>query len=439
MVRIVRVKEAARRAVAVLPVIALASTGVALAAGAATWESPAGVPDEALTGGASPLYPSAGPPPAPMQLPPIYRTFTDPFPRVPVPGPAAAAARAAGALAPVRIDATGIPSPALAAYRRAADLIGSLDPACGLDWALLGAIGRVESNHARFAGNALDRAGIARPGIIGIPLDGRPGTARITDTDGGRWDRDGVYDRAVGPMQFIPGTWRVAGRDGDGDGATDPQSMGDSAAAAGVYLCSGDGDLRDRDDAYSAVLRYNQSDDYARSVLAIAQAYRSGVTVVPMSAIPAARPAEGSGTQTPEGSGFAWHGGAAPESGADASESTPTGRPTSTPTESGRPTAEPRPSTVRPAPAGPAPRPSASTPSLPVPTPPLPTTAGSLPVPTEPVETALPKATSLSIEQLLALPHLPPLLGDPAGLVRVTDPSTSEVVCLLEEVIVSCP
>ena len=436
MVRIVRVKEVARRAVAVLPAIALATTGVALAAGAAPWAGApsGGVPDEALTGGASPLYPSAGPPPAPMQLPPVYRTFTDPFPSVPVPSAAAAAVRLVGGLAPVRIDENGIPAPALAAYRRAADLLGSLDAACGLDWALLGAIGRVESNHARFGGNALDPAGVARPGIIGIPLDGRSGTARITDTDDGRWDRDGVYDRAVGPMQFIPGTWRSVGRDGDGDGATNPQSMADSAAAAGVYLCSGTGDLRDPAQARNAVLRYNHSDDYARSVLAIAEAYRSGVTVVPMSAIPAARPADGSGTQTPQGSGFAWGGGPAPSStpssarpsptatASRSSEPTRTASPTSSPTEG--PAAAPRPST----PAG----------RLPVPTAPLPTTVRT-PLPTLPVETPLPSTVSRSIDDLLALPHLPALLGDPAGLVRVLDPSSGEVVCILDDAIVTCP
>ncbi|WP_199921632.1 lytic transglycosylase domain-containing protein [Intrasporangium calvum] len=433
MVRIVRVKEVARRAVAVLPAIALATTGVALAAGAGV--SSGGVPDEALRGGASPRYPSAGPPPAPMQLPPVYRTFTDPFPSVPVPSVAAAAARLVGGLAPVRIDGNGIPAPALAAYRRAAELLGSLDPACGLDWALLGAIGRVESNHARFGGNALDPAGVARPGIIGIPLDGRSGTARITDTDDGRWDRDGVYDRAVGPMQFIPGTWRTAGRDGDGDGATNPQSMADSAAAAGVYLCSGIGDLRDPAQARDAVLRYNHSDDYARSVLAIAEAYRSGVTVVPMSAIPAARPAEGSGTQTPPGSGFAWGGGAAPSS--DPSSTRPS--PTATASGSSEPTRTPSPTSSSPtADPAPAPRPSTPAPRLPIPTAQLPTTV-RVPLPTLPVDTPLPSTASLSIGDLLALPHLPTLLGDPSGLVRVVDPSSGEVVCILDEAIVTCP
>ena len=151
-----------------------------------------------------------------MQLPPIYQTFTQDYARVDVPPEARGAISAIDSLAPVRLDANGIPAVALAAYQRAAGVLDGIKPGCGVDWALLGAIGRVESNHARFGGNVLDASGIARPGIIGIPLDGSKGTARITDTDGGALDRDPVYDRAVGPMQFIPSSWKLAGRDGDG-------------------------------------------------------------------------------------------------------------------------------------------------------------------------------------------------------------------------------
>ncbi len=197
----------------------------------------------------------------------------------------------AGSAQPVPLDRLGIPAPALAAYRLAAALVGRADPACGIDWALVGAIGRVESDHARFGGNALDSRGVARPGIIGIALDGSRGTARITDTDNGRWDRDTVYDRAVGPMQFIPGTWRVVGSDADGDGVRNPQDMNDAATATAVYLCSGPGDLRQQGDLYSAIRRYNNSDTYVRTVMAIAAAYRQGVSALPASSLPAAHSA----------------------------------------------------------------------------------------------------------------------------------------------------
>src|SRR5664279_251574 len=141
----------------------------------------------------------------------------------------------------VTLDSAGIPVRALDGYRKAASLVSSADPACHIDWALLAAIGRVESDHARFGGNRLDRAGVARPGIIGIALDGANGTARIMDTDQGQLDRDTTYDRAVGPMQFIPGTWGVVGTDASGDGVKNTQDLADAAAATAVYLCSGPG------------------------------------------------------------------------------------------------------------------------------------------------------------------------------------------------------
>ena len=60
----------------------------------------------------------------------------------------------------------GHPRAALAAYHRAAGVIGNADPACHIDWALIAAIGRVESDHGRYGGNTLGAAGIARPGHL---------------------------------------------------------------------------------------------------------------------------------------------------------------------------------------------------------------------------------------------------------------------------------
>ena len=122
---------------------------------------------------------------------------------------------------------------------------------------------------------------MAQPGIIGIPLDGSNGTARITDSDGGLLDRDTVYDRAVGPMQFIPSTWRVAGVDADGDGVKNPQDMADAATATAVYLCSGPGDLTLPSDLHAAIMRYNASDSYVALVTSIATTYRLGVSALP--------------------------------------------------------------------------------------------------------------------------------------------------------------
>jgi len=75
----------------------------------------------------------------------------------------------------------------------------------GLPWTVMAGISKVESNHGRFAGSTLGPDGVLRPSIIGIPLDGTNGTARIPDSDDGRWDGDAVWDRAGGPFQFIPG------------------------------------------------------------------------------------------------------------------------------------------------------------------------------------------------------------------------------------------
>jgi membrane-bound lytic murein transglycosylase B len=43
------------------------------------------------------------------------------------------------------------------------------------------------------------------------------GVQAIVDTEQGRYDRDTRWDRAVGPMQFLPSTWRTWGVDGDSD------------------------------------------------------------------------------------------------------------------------------------------------------------------------------------------------------------------------------
>jgi hypothetical protein len=183
------------------------------------------------------------------------------------------------------MSADGIPAIALAAYRRAVQVVDAADAQCRVDWPLVAAIGKVESDHGRYGGNGIDRDGTVRPGIFGIPLDGSDHTAVVHDSDGGTLDRDTIWDRAVGPMQFIPGTWRTVGVDANGDGRKDPQNFADAATAAAVYLCSGPGDLSTESGAHSAVLRYNDSETYANEVLAIARGYREGYTVDPASAL----------------------------------------------------------------------------------------------------------------------------------------------------------
>jgi hypothetical protein len=170
----------------------------------------------------------------------------------------------------------GIPSAALAAYQRAETVINAADKACNIPWQLVAAIGRVESDHGRYGGNSLDANGVSRPGIYGIALDGTRNTAEITDTDAGQFDNDTVYDRAVGPMQFIPSTWSVVGVDADGDAKRNPQDIDDAALAAAVYLCSGTDNLGTDAGRRTSVYRYNHSDDYVDLVLSIMDAYMSG-------------------------------------------------------------------------------------------------------------------------------------------------------------------
>jgi membrane-bound lytic murein transglycosylase B len=171
---------------------------------------------------------------------------------------------------------SGIPAAALAAYQRAETVINSADPGCHLAWQLVAAIGRVESDHGRTNGNSLDTQGVARPGIFGLPLNGADGTSRISDTDAGQYDADSSWDRAVGPMQFIPSTWSVVGVDADGDGQRNPQDVDDAALATAVYLCSGGDDLGTTPGQRAAVYRYNHSQSYVDLVLSIMAVYLDG-------------------------------------------------------------------------------------------------------------------------------------------------------------------
>ncbi|MEU0766306.1 lytic transglycosylase domain-containing protein [Streptomyces albogriseolus] len=177
----------------------------------------------------------------------------------------------------VRVQ-SGIPATVLRAYRAAETSVARTDPGCRLPWELLAAIGKVESGQAR--GGAVDRDGTTLGRITGPALDGR-GFALIRDTDGGAHDGDTVYDRAVGPMQFLPSTWARWGTDGNGDGRADPNNVFDAALAAGHYLCAGDRDLGRPADLDRAVLSYNHSRSYLRLVRYWLAFYRHGVHTVP--------------------------------------------------------------------------------------------------------------------------------------------------------------
>jgi len=184
----------------------------------------------------------------------------------------------------VEISALGsfdVPEAALRAYKRAAGSTNDSHPGCDLPWTLLAGIGRVESDHGRYGGSVLGSDGVPRPAIRGVALNGVGPVAAIPDSDGGRFDGDTVWDRAVGPMQFIPTTWAGSGRDGDGDGVADPNDIDDAALAAAGYLCPSSGSIKAPGAMEQAIFSYNHSDYYVSLVMSFEQGYRTGTFTIP--------------------------------------------------------------------------------------------------------------------------------------------------------------
>jgi membrane-bound lytic murein transglycosylase B len=178
-----------------------------------------------------------------------------------------------------------IPAMALNAYQNAERMMAGAYPACGISWNLLAGIGRIESMHAN--GGATDAHGTPVNPIYGPALDGTlsGNEVIVQSVQSGRV----TYARAMGPMQFLPGTWARYASDGDGDGKADVQNLYDSTLAAARYLCSGGLNLRDRSQVMTAILRYNNSVAYAQNVLGWAAAYATGV--VPVNLPPITGPA----------------------------------------------------------------------------------------------------------------------------------------------------
>ncbi|MCC6226820.1 MAG: lytic transglycosylase domain-containing protein [Microthrixaceae bacterium] len=182
-------------------------------------------------------------------------------------------ARVAAGIGPRTVP--DIPNRVLVAYLRAAQWSAKVAPECRMTWWALAAIGRVESGHARSAAVAED--GSTYPHIVGIPLNGSRGTAVIGDSDGGTFDDDPDYDRAVGPMQFIPTTWASSGVDASGDGVADPHNIYDAAFAAARYLCAGARGMPVDTEAgfRAAAFSYNHSAAYVSTVWDGSAAYRA--------------------------------------------------------------------------------------------------------------------------------------------------------------------
>lgn len=170
-------------------------------------------------------------------------------------------------------EAGGIPARAMAAYAGAALATAESHPGCGLGWNTLAAIGYVESEHGTIGGAKIAADGTTGPPIIGIPLDGAKGVARVSDTDEGALDQDTTWDRAVGPMQFLPATWTAHAEDGDRDGIADIHNIDDATLTAAAYLCDTGGDLTIAQNWIRAIGAYNPGAAYNKAVVEAARRY----------------------------------------------------------------------------------------------------------------------------------------------------------------------
>ncbi|HEX7322571.1 MAG TPA: lytic murein transglycosylase [Mycobacterium sp.] len=205
------------------------------------------------------------PPPAGDPVPPVDTKLTKGRP-----------ADQLHAWAAKRARALHIPAIALEAYAYAARVAEVENPNCHLSWTTLAGIGQIESHHGTYSHSKLTVNGDVSPPIRGVRLDGSGGTMRIVeDQETERADDDGVV-RAMGPMQFIPETWRLYGVDANNDGIVSPDNIDDAALTAAGYLCWTGKDLATRDGWLTALTAYNDSETYARAVRDWATAYAAG-------------------------------------------------------------------------------------------------------------------------------------------------------------------
>lgn len=148
-----------------------------------------------------------------------------------------------GTAQPSRIAMTDIPAENYALYTQAAATCP------GLDWTVLAAIGKIETDHGR------------------SPLPGVTSGAN--------------YAGARGPMQFLQPTFDavIAEHPPPPGGATPPSpyNLHDAVHAAAAYLC--DSGARNGHDLTGAIYAYNHADWYVADVLAQAAQYESPTTV----------------------------------------------------------------------------------------------------------------------------------------------------------------
>ncbi|UQU65472.1 hypothetical protein COUCH_03835 [Couchioplanes caeruleus] len=240
--------------------------------------SPSATPNFGLDGGGSgaPLPSASGLP----SLPGVSSAATAPGGLPTTPPVGVAGGRPADVLAGWAQQTgtrVGIPVVAVQAYGYAELVVSRTAPSCHLSWTTIAAIAKVESAHGSANGAVLGVDGTVAPAIFGLPLDGKGGRQLIRDTDQGVLDKDAQYDRAMGPLQFIPQTWNEisAGNavDADNNGVSDPNDIDDASLAAAVYLCRGGRDLSRADAWWDAILSYNAVRPYAQKVFDAANEY----------------------------------------------------------------------------------------------------------------------------------------------------------------------
>jgi hypothetical protein len=165
---------------------------------------------------------------------------------------------------------------AVDAYYNASTLAFQRWPGCRIAWHQLAGVGRVESIHGTFGSSDLTATGSTSAKILGPQLNGDPWLA-IPDTDQGMLDDDIEWDRAVGPMQFIPSSWAIFAADGDDNGVEDPHNLYDAALGAADHLC---GDSLDTTDRFrAALLGYNRSARYGYDVMKFSDEYAAQTTI----------------------------------------------------------------------------------------------------------------------------------------------------------------